>query len=107
MSSTNEVENDASEAVAADRADAPTRGRFVVRRRGPEPIKPRKARLEGLGASTVHALEQRQLFVLLPFAIIFGLVASLVASSPPEPIALIAVGVVVVLLLWVARRPIV
>jgi hypothetical protein len=110
MSSMNEVGSEADAAVAAEqtdaRAQASARRRFVVRRHGPEPIKPRKARLKGLGASAAHALEQRQLFVLLPFAIIFGLVASLVASTPPAPIALIAVGVAVVLLLWVARRSI-
>jgi competence protein ComEC len=110
MSSMNEVGSAADAAVAAEqtdaRAQASARRRFVVRRHGPEPIKPRKARLKGLGASAAHALEQRQLFVLLPFAIIFGLVASLVASTPPAPIALIAVGVAVVLLLWVARRSI-
>ena len=110
MSSMNEVGSEADAADGAEqgeaRAPASARRKFVIRRQGPQPIKPRKARLKGLGASAVHALEQRQLFVLLPFAIIFGLVASLVASSPPAPIALIAVGVAVALLLWVVRRSI-
>jgi len=111
MSATREAESETGEAAAVDRADARAtgseRGAFRIRQRGPEPIKPRKARLSGIRASAVHALEQRQLFVLLPFAIIFGLVGSLVASSPPEPIALIAVGVAVVLLLWLVRRSII
>ena len=41
--------------------------------RAPRPIKGRKARIGGLRASAAHAFEQRQFFILLPYAAIFGM----------------------------------
>jgi competence protein ComEC len=46
----------------------------------------------GLLVAAERAFEERRLFVLLPFAIIAGLIVSLAASSEPEPTALLAVG---------------
>ena len=45
-------------------------------------------RLPSLLASVVSALEQRRLFVILPFAVIAGLIASLQVAAPPEPLTL-------------------
>jgi len=50
----------------------------------------------GLAASVATALEQRRLFQLLPFAVICGLVVAVQASEPPRPLALLAVGLVLV-----------
>src|SRR3569833_628953 len=86
------------------RGKAPSRPLFFVRSRGPAPVRGRKARVEGLTASFSHALEQRQLFVLLPYGIILGLVASLVADAPPEPLALGLVATGLAMALWLARR---
>src|SRR5690606_266508 len=43
--------------------------------------------------AVTKALDERRLFILLPFAVIAGLVTSLAGSSNPEPLALVAVGV--------------
>ncbi|HVW91009.1 MAG TPA: ComEC/Rec2 family competence protein [Devosia sp.] len=95
-----------AEAGAAETGRRPRRA-FVLPRRPAFVVRPRKAKVKGLAASASHALEQRQLFVLLPFAIIAGLVASLVAAEPPEPLALAAVAVLIVAALWLARRSLV
>ena len=47
-----------------------------------------------LPASIAAALEQRRLFVLLPFAVIAGVIVSLQADAPAEPIALASAGAV-------------
>ena len=108
MSDTGERLGWAGEAAdAAAQAEPEARPRFRVRERRPDAVKPRRARVEGIAASFAHALEQRQLFVLLPFAIILGLVASLLASEAPEPWALATVGAIVVMALWLARRTLV
>jgi competence protein ComEC len=91
-------------AAAEARIEPAARPRFLVRQRGPDPVVPRKARVRGLAASFRHALEQRQLFVLLPYAVIAGLVASLVATDPPAPAALIVVGIGIAMALWLARK---
>jgi len=94
-------------ASAATRGTAtPLDGLFA--RQNPLPkIAPRRASPKGIVASFRHALEQRQLFVLLPHAIILGLVASLLASEAPAPAALATVGVALLLLLWLVRRALV
>ena len=86
---------------------APARRLFVVPRLAPEPIRGRRDVVRGFGASARQALEQRQLFVLLPFAIIFGIVASLVADAPPEPWALVVVAIGLAFGLWLVRRTLV
>lgn len=55
----------------------------------------------GLLTSVRDALEQRRLFVLLPFAVIVGLTVSLQTSGPPEPLALgiVAIALAVALVL--------
>jgi competence protein ComEC len=90
--------------AGAARVEPRQRRRFVAARRRDVGVRPRKAPVRGLFASAAHALEQRQLFVLLPFAIIAGIVASLLASEPPEPVALGAIGILLTLCLWLARR---
>jgi len=94
-------------AEAEARTSAAPRPSFFVRQRGPAPIKPRRAEVTGLRASFSHALEQRQFFVLLPFAIILGVLTSLLADAQPEPIALAAVGACVAAAFWLARRTVV
>ena len=57
----------------------------------PTPATPRR----GLIASAATALDERRLFVLLPFATIAGLIASVELPSEPQPIALgIGAGVI-------------
>ena len=60
------------------------------------------ARWPGLAASIAEALEQRRLFVLLPFAMVAGLVLS-VTLPAAEPAVLAVAGVVLALALVVAR----
>jgi competence protein ComEC len=76
---------------------------FVVPRR-PGGTETGRATARGLAGSAGRALEQRQLFVLFPFAIVVGLIASLLADAAPQPWALGLVGVLVVVGLWLARR---
>src|SRR5690606_81598 len=47
------------------------------------------------GASAAEALQQRRVFVLLPFLAIAGLIASLLTSGQPDPRALLAVAAAV------------
>ena len=97
--------SEAADVEARGTAAAPKS--LFVRQRGPVLVTPRRARARGLRASFAQALEQRQLFVLLPYAIVCGLVASLVATDPPAPIALAVVGTGIALLLWLVRRTLV
>jgi competence protein ComEC len=53
----------------------------------------------GLSAAAQDALDNRRLFVLLPFAIIAGLIASLAGASQPEPLALAGVAAALALAL--------
>lgn len=57
-----------------------------------------------LVAAARRALDDRRLFVLLPFAIIAGLVVSLSGAGQPEPLALIAGGAVAAVALPLLRR---
>lgn len=61
-----------------------------------------RSRLPSLLASAGTALEQRRLFVLLPFAVISGLIVSLLTSAPPEPLALAAVAAALAVVLAAA-----
>lgn len=67
-------------------------------RPAPRPPLSRTARNRwpGLVASAAAALEQRRLFVLLPFALIGGLVAALLAGAPPVPWQLATVAAALV-----------
>jgi competence protein ComEC len=49
----------------------------------------------GLLAVAAQAFEERRLFVLLPFAIITGLLASLAGSTQPDPSALVVVAIAI------------
>lgn len=91
-------------ADAGARTTTAPRKSFFVRERGPAPVKPRKAAVTGLRASFAHALEQRQFFVLLPFAIILGVITSLLVDAPPEPLALAGVGACLSAAFWLSRR---
>jgi len=51
-----------------------------------------RRRWPGLATSIAAALEQRRLFLLLPFAAIAGLIVAVQAGEPPEPLALAAAG---------------
>jgi competence protein ComEC len=72
--------------------------------RSAPPIRGRKAKVKGLLASAAHAFEQRQFFILLPYAAILGVIVSLEADAPPAPLAIGLVGVAAALAMWVARR---
>jgi competence protein ComEC len=72
--------------------------------RTPRPVKGRKARIDGLLASAAHAFEQRQFFILLPYAAILGVVASLETDAAPMPWALALVALGNGLALWLLRR---
>src|SRR6185312_7549756 len=101
MSDTEEALERPAEAVEVDaRARLAQRPKFRVPSRPSETIRARRAEVSGLIQSFSHALEQRQLFVLLPYAIILGLVASLVAAEAPAPWALAVVGAALALGLW-------
>jgi len=61
----------------------------------PPYLAPPRPRFKGLATSVADALEERRLFVLLPFAMIAGLVVSLELPFEPHPIAL-GVGAAVI-----------
>ncbi|AKR55367.1 hypothetical protein XM25_06010 [Devosia sp. H5989] len=65
----------------------------------PPAILPKRDVKHGPRAAIGQALEERRLFVLLPFCVIAGLIASLEVSSAPQPWVLIAGGVALTLLL--------
>ncbi len=88
---------DVEEAQARDRAilvDLPG-GHLPARQRldGPAALLDPQRR-NGLLDSFATALEHRRLFILLPFAIIAGLITSLAAPGAPDPVAL-AIGAAV------------
>jgi competence protein ComEC len=62
-----------------------------------------KPRWPGLVASVGTALEQRRLFVLLPFAAIAGLIASLASEASPELWAVAAVALALAMVLVLLR----
>lgn len=63
-------------------------------------VTPRPERVaHGLTSSIDRALQERRLFVLLPFAVIVGLMASLTTSETPEPWALATVAAAIVVAL--------
>ena len=87
--------------------------RPVAARRVPAPLPPRPAEprplssapvFAGLAGAVARALEDRRLFVLLPFAIIAGLICSLLGASQPEPALLAAGGVLAAAALPLAWR---
>ena len=57
----------------------------------------------GLADSFGQALEHRRLFLLWPYAIIAGLIASLVPQTQPDPLALVLVGIALALALILSR----
>src|SRR3954470_12972231 len=54
----------------------------------PPHLAPAKPRFKGIVASAAVALDERRLFVLLPFAMIAGLIVSIELPRAPHPIAL-------------------
>lgn len=88
-----------------DRTERPAPRGFTPR--SAPPIRGRRAKVSGLLASAAHAFEQRQFFILLPYAAILGVIVSLEADAPPAPLAMAVVGVAVALALWVTRRTVV
>jgi competence protein ComEC len=83
----------------------PSPRRFAPRL--PRPIRGRRTTVSGLGASAAHAFEQRQFFILLPYAMIAGVIVALEADAPPAPLALGLVAVGTALALWLVRRTVV
>lgn len=74
----------------------PVRPPPVVRRKG--------VTRTGFVAAARQALEARRLFVLLPFAMIAGLIASLQGNAQAEPAALIGVAVAIAVAVPLARK---
>lgn len=74
------------------------------------PAPPRRAsplvpagRTAGLAGSVARSFAERRLFVLLPFFIIAGLIASTAVRADPEPWALAAVGMALIAAIVLAR----
>lgn len=85
-------------AVAERQALAPA-GRLPVPQA--RPLAPKKRLSFGLAAAVSAALERRRLIVLVPFALIVGLLGYVVLPAEPSPVLLLA-GLVVVVALLVA-----
>lgn len=60
----------------------------------------------GIGISAGEALQQRRIFVLLPFFMIAGLIGSLLTSGQPDPVALLAVAAAVPVAMLLLRSSI-
>lgn len=87
-------------------AEAAVSERPVSARTGPAPppaSRQPRALARGLVASLGQALEHRRLFLLWPYSIIAGLIASLAPQTQPEPLALVLVGIALVLSLILSR----
>jgi competence protein ComEC len=83
----------AGEAGIAKERLAPPRRAHARPARAPVPTAEARPRHD-FRSSVARALEERRVFVLLPVFIILGLMASLMTSSAPEPVALATVGAV-------------
>lgn len=70
----------------------------------PWTAEPRPFPGRGLLKSLRHALDERRLFVLLPFAVIVGLVASTMTPEAPEPLLLGGGGALLLAALVLAAR---
>jgi competence protein ComEC len=68
----------------------------------PSPFLSQPAR-PAISTSLAKALDGRRLFVLLPFAVILGMIASLLPEEAPPPEALVGVGLVLAIALLLAR----
>lgn len=93
-----------TETVEADRRIAglaPGPRRREVR--PPPSLHKQKRWRPGLLAGIDDALEQRRLFILLPFSSIAGLIVSLQLSAPPAPLALGLVAIVVAVAMFALR----
>lgn len=89
------------EVGAADRARAPDPGRPAGRSASSAThVRQRRT----LAASLAHALEHRRLFLLLPFAVIAGVISDTLAAEDPQPWALALVGAALVAALVGARH---
>ncbi|HEV7275399.1 MAG TPA: ComEC/Rec2 family competence protein [Devosiaceae bacterium] len=69
------------------------------------PMSAREVR-RGIRISASDALQQRRIFVLLPFFVIAGLIASLLTSDQPEPLALLTVAATIPVVLLLVRSSI-
>jgi competence protein ComEC len=90
-----------TEVVEVDRAGpglAPRPPRLLV----PSLSGARRNRRPGLLTGLGEAVEQRRLFVLLPFASVAGLIVSLQSTAPPEPLTLCLVALALVVTLVAA-----
>jgi competence protein ComEC len=87
----------------AERAD-PGRGNAAVARERLLPSGRPAARPRGLATAVTAALAQRRLFVLLPFAMIAGIVGSLAGETSPDPGLLLLVGLALLTALPLLRR---
>lgn len=88
-------------AVPVAAPEAP-RARFVPRAAGPR--RTAAAHRTGLTASVAASLDERRLFILLPFAMIAGLIVSIEVPSEPHPIALAAGALVIGAVLATSMR---
>ncbi|OEO29019.1 hypothetical protein VW23_027390 [Devosia insulae DS-56] len=69
----------------------------------PASLRPRLTPWQGFRSGVATALEHRRLFLLWPYAIITGLVISLVAPNEPEPWVLGLIGSAIAIGLFLAR----
>ena len=70
----------------------------------PPYLAPAKPRFTSLGASVSAALAERRLALLLPFAMIVGLIASVELPADPHPVALAAGAAAIGLMLALSLR---
>lgn len=92
-----------------DAVASKVRDGIVVRRQLPAPFHQRRRGAPDFGfiRAVTRGLEQRRLFVLLPFAIIAGLIASLAGPAQPDPLVLGAGGILLLVLVVIASRSLV
>src|SRR5882724_2182367 len=74
--------------------------------RSPLQVATSRARFKGLAASVAQALEERRLFILIPFAMIAGLITSIELPAEPEPWLLAAGAAAIAVALLLSLRSI-
>lgn len=91
---------------AVSERPVPARAESALPHALPPALRPRQTPLQSFHACIATALEHRRLFLLWPYAVIAGLIVSLIAPEEPQPWILALVGAAAVIGLILSRKQI-